>query len=371
MFYNLNDNDEMTCAWSIVSENSSWGVIGNWTNCGLPENDESNFFYLYNVADELIDAIAVEQEGLNSRLQALYDEAVARHQPEFSVFPDILAAFETELANALAELTIGKATEAQIAALQIAYDKYLMNLEGHIVLAEGTPYENDEIQAIGKVSYTRTLPNLEWNALYLPVEISVAELSDNYDVAYFNNMHAYDRNSDGTIDEMDMEIFLINEGTLHANHPYFIRAKNEAAKQLQLIVNNVVLHPSEETSLTCSSVYTDFTLTGNYTRYEAEDLSGCYAINTSGAWSPIATGSYLNPFRFYLRMTNRNGTPVKIDEAMKSIRIRIHGEGETTGIIDTTINNLQPAIIYDLKGHRVMAPQKNKVYIVSGKKVVF
>lgn len=80
MLYNLNEKGEMTCAWNIFSGNG--GVIGNWMNGGHPETDEGNFFYLYNVADELVDAIAedVKQFDINSRLQELYEEAVASYQ---------------------------------------------------------------------------------------------------------------------------------------------------------------------------------------------------------------------------------------------------------------------------------------------------
>ena len=301
---------------------------------------------------------------------ALFGATYAPEKSLNKIVPtEILTTFEDELAKAKEQLKVGKGTEDQITALQVAYDNYLATIVEHVELVEGTPYTNNATLAAKEVSYTRTLPNQKWNALYLPVEIPVSELSENYDLAYFNDMHAYDRNSDGVVDEMDMEIFLIKEGTLHANHPYFIRAKSEAAKQLQLVLNNVVLYPAEETSLTCSSVYTDFTLTGVYTRHMAEDLPGCYAITGSGIWAPIAAGSYLNPFRFYLKMTNRNGTPVKVDEALKSIRIRVHGEDGTTDINNMTINGQQPAVIYDLQGRRVSNPGKG-LYIVNGKKVM-
>lgn len=238
-----------------------------------------------------------------------------------------------------------------------------------IELVEGTPFENEEAREVAQVTYNRTLSNLEWNALYLPVEIPVAALSENYDLAYFNNMHAYDRNNDGTVDEMDMEVFLINEGTLHANYPYFIRAKSEDAKQLQLVLEDVVLHAAEETSLTCSSVFVDFALTGVYARNDAETLSGCYAINTSGAWSPIAAGSYLNPFRLYMTITSRNGSPVKVSQsAMSRINIRVQGEDNATGITETE-NTKVKTENFDLSGRRVERMQKG-IYIVNGKKVV-
>ena len=263
-----------------------------------------------------------------------------------------------------------------------------------IELVEGTPFENEEARKVAQVTYNRTLPNLKWNALYLPVEIPVSELRDNYDVAYFNNMHAYDRNNDGTVDEMDMEIFFITEGTLHANHPYFIRAKNNAAKQMNLVLTDVMLHSTEAancTSITTSSAYMNFELKGVYKRiyvsstnipvnpnpeapissdYDSdESIYGCYAITASGAWSPIAVGSYLNPFRLYLKMTDRDGTPVKMDQALQTIRIRVHGEDGTTDIEEHCINGQQSTTIYDLQGRRVVNPTKG-IYIVNGKKVM-
>ena len=225
---------------------------------------------------------------------------------------------------------------------------------------------------VGTLTYTRALPNNEWNAFFVPFEIPVSQLSNNYDVAYFNNMHAYDRDNDGTIDEMDMEVIFIKEGTLHANHPYFIRAKSDAAKAMTLNLNKVTLHNTaveNRTSITTSSAYLEFTLAGVYEQKAGAE--GVYAINTEGAWSPIADGYFLNPFRLYLQMTSRNGSPVKVDpQAAQAIRIRAKGEG-TTSIEDAEICNQNSEIIYDLMGRRVSEPQKGGIYIVNGMKVVF
>ena len=228
---------------------------------------------------------------------------------------------------------------------------------------------------VGTLTYQRTLPNQEWNALFLPFEIPVSELIDNYDVAYFNNMHAYDTDNSGTIDLMDMEIILIKEGTLHANHPYFVRAKSEGAKEMQLVLSDVTIVPTEANKLTCSSVYTRFDLSGTYNRIWGTDFPTMdgdmhYAISADGDWAPIATDSYLNPFRMYLTMTQLAGSPVKVDP-MPSIRIRLQGEGNTTGLVDIFNNTQQTEAIYDLSGRRVMAPQKGKIYIVGGKKVIY
>lgn len=88
MLYNLNENGEMTCAWNIFSGNG--GVIGNWMNGGHPENDEGNFFFLYGVAEELVDAIAeeVKQYDINSRLESLLEEANASYQLGIAYEPE-------------------------------------------------------------------------------------------------------------------------------------------------------------------------------------------------------------------------------------------------------------------------------------------
>ena len=222
---------------------------------------------------------------------------------------------------------------------------------------------------VGTLTYQRTLPNTEWNALYLPFEIPLSELEADYEVAYFNDMHSYDRNRDGEIDELEMEIILIDEGTLHANHPYFIRATSDDAKDLELVLNDVTICETVNTQLTCSSVYTKFDLNGSYAKKSAAELEGCYAISTEGVWAPLADGTALNPFRFYLEITQLAGSPVKVSShALKSIRIRLNGQGDTTDIqeVPTTTTD---AAVYDLSGRRVVNPGKG-VYIVNGKKVM-
>lgn len=222
---------------------------------------------------------------------------------------------------------------------------------------------------VGTLTYQRTLPNQEWNALYLPFEIPMSELETDYEVAYFNDMHSYDRNRDGEIDELEMEIILIDEGTLHANHPYFIRATSDDAKDLELVLNDVTICETENAQLTCSSVYTKFDLNGSYAKKSAAELEDCYAISTEGVWAPLADGTALNPFRFYLEITQLAGSPVKVSShALKSIRIRLNGQGDTTDIqeVPTTTTD---AAVYDLSGRRVVNPGKG-VYIVNGKKVM-
>lgn len=224
---------------------------------------------------------------------------------------------------------------------------------------------------LNTLRYTRTLPNLVWNALYLPVEIPVEILSMDYDVAYVNDVHSYDRDNNGTIDAMEMEVIKIIEGTLHASHPYLIRAKNEGARSMNLVLENINLSSTataEQTSIVCSSAYTKFEVKGIYTKHIAEELAGCYAISTTGAWQQVAEDSWLNPFRLYLQITALDGSPVKVEEdAMQAIGIRTRDE--TTGLECSELKTPDAELIHDLQGRCVTNPTKG-LYIVNGKKMI-
>ena len=97
-----------------------------------------------------------------------------------------------------------------------------------------------------------------------------------------------------------------------------------------------------------------------------------YAISTEGGWWR-AEG--LDPFRAYLSVIPRSGTPVNAP-AMRHISFRVVGDeenggnGETTDIENAEFTNQNSDVIYDLMGRRVLEPQKGGVYIVNGKKVV-
>ncbi len=225
------------------------------------------------------------------------------------------------------------------------------------------------------VEYTRILHNTEWNSIYLPFEVPVTEeLLDEYEFAYVNDMHSADTDDNGEIDEIEMEIVKIKTGTLHANHPYFIRAKSRTVTEVYLFYEKTTLHATEETTLNCSSIYMDYAIVGSYKRIKGTEFASMpadryYAISIEGGWWQIPEDSSLYPFRVYLSMTARDGSPVKVsDKAMRSIRIREKGEG-TTGIEEITDNRVESTEIYDLQGRKVEVPNKG-LYIINGKKVL-
>ena len=240
-----------------------------------------------------------------------------------------------------------------------------------LTLTDGEEFENNTEQTFSTLTYTRTLPNMLWNPLYVPFKIPYEVLEENYEVAYINAMHSYDNDDNGEIDEMVMEIVKIKAGTLKPNHPYLIKAKNEEAKEMSIVQENATLYPAEITTLVCSSVYTKFEITGTYQEMTSEDLNGSLVISTDGAWTLLSSTSILKPFRFYLTISNLEGSPVEIaEEAMSSVRIRVMGESDNATGIDET-ENTENSVVFDLYGRRVSTPAKGGVYIINGKKVIF
>ena len=234
-------------------------------------------------------------------------------------------------------------------------------------LTDGEEYNEASDMTVETLTYTRTLPNLHWNALYVPFELPYDVIADRYDVAYINDVNGYDTDGNGTIDDLAMEIITIKGGTLKANYPYLIKAKTEADKAMNITVEDATLYAAEENAVDCSSVYQNYVVKGTYTKKTAEELAGKLAISTSGAWQPLAEGTALNPFRLYLSIENRDNSPLKVEPAALS-RMRIVERGETTGIEEVVSSQQREDIIFDLSGRRVKQPVKGGVYIVNGKK---
>lgn len=251
-----------------------------------------------------------------------------------------------------------------------------------IVDGNYTEFEVEKDEIIRTLTYTRTLNNT-WNALYVPFQIELTEeFLANYDVAYVNDVRSYDRNDDGEIDDWEMEIIKIKKQVnLKAHHPYVIRPKNEEAMNLNITQHNVMLYSTAAENLksvTCSSAYKEYGVRGVYNKTVSADLDGgnyVYAINKQGEWQKMELTTSLVPFRLYLTMANRDGSPIAVSDFAQSMRMRLVGEeGEdgTTLIYDMEMDEEQEAdYIYDLQGRRVLKPVKGNLYIINHKKVVF
>ena len=233
--------------------------------------------------------------------------------------------------------------------------------------ANSVDYTFTEEKYVGTLIYKRTLIEGIWNPLYLPFEIDVEELVENYDIAYYNQMHSYDSDNNGSFDSYEMEVARITSGTLRANYPYFIRPKSAENCNLEYVANDVTLQPALEKKIITSSVANIFTLSGTHKAMGKSELAGYYAISVDGDWSATAS---LKAHRLYLKIEENDNSPFATSAA-KSIRIVVRGEGDgTTGVEDVTTENEVVEAIYDINGRRVLDTEKGGLYIINGKKVL-
>ena len=238
-----------------------------------------------------------------------------------------------------------------------------------VELIDGQTFDNKDDRQVGEIIYTRNFTNTTWQSLYVPFEIPVTEeLLEDFEIADLNDIRQYDRDDDGVKDETVVEAFKVKSGTtLAANYPYLICAKEAGEKTIT--VRDATLFAAEGGSIDCSSIREKFTFTGTYSRKASNELAGCYALS-GGIWQPLAADATLGAFRVYLKIESRNGNV----SSARAIRIHVVGEGGTTDIdeLESSANDQQSTVIYDLQGRRIMDADNLKgVYIVNGKKVVF
>ena len=240
-----------------------------------------------------------------------------------------------------------------------------------IVDGEYTEFSIETPIEVGTLTYKRTFGHQNWTALYVPFAIELTdEFLSNYEVAYLNDVHSYDDDEDGALDDrFSTEVIKIKRGTLKANYPYFIRPITSEAQSMELILENVTLERTEATKVSCSSVFMRFDVVGTYNKISKDKLTTC-RVMSGGSWKISSTD--LNPFRFYLMFTSIDGSPVVIAEDAE-IRIRIAGEeDQVTGIFTPYVSeSFVKEGIFDLMGRPVATPEKGKIYIIDGKKVLY
>ncbi len=236
-------------------------------------------------------------------------------------------------------------------------------------------YTQAEDKIIGTLTYNRTLIEGIWNPLYLPFSVSLKNLADNYEVAYYNTMHSYDNDNNGTFETFEMEVLKLtanelNDVMLRANYPYFIRPKNADACALQIVETDATLFAAAEKVITTTSVSHTFQLKSTHKALDEAALTGCYAISVDGDWALTAG---LKPHRLYLTISANDDSPYATTAA-KTIRIVARGdegfEG-TTGVDIVETDTAADGTIYDLSGRPVEEPVKGGMYIINGKKVIY
>ena len=242
------------------------------------------------------------------------------------------------------------------------------NDEGYYEIEDGayTSFEVLEDVANVNVKYTRTYAAGVWAAWLVPFNITV-DGSENYNLYQIQSVE-YDTDTD--LDAWEIGIYKQTSGTLKANLPYVVKTSD--AGTYTITAEGVTLKRTTEDGdikkvVPISSAYI-FTFIGTYNRlYVSEDFKDWFALGaTSGNLSKqtdSSTGNYINPFRWYLEVTDNPDNPyaaevkrVIFTEKSDATDIKQLSGDETTGVI------------YDLSGRRVNNPTKG-IYIMGGKKM--
>ena len=243
------------------------------------------------------------------------------------------------------------------------------------ILDSKETYEVARAFTADQLTYTRTFNSTNWQAWYMPFAMSYEDWKDAFDVARLNDVHQYDDNEDGVADRTELEIMFVKSGSIAANTPYLIRAKETGTKYISL--QNVVMQPTEEKQFDVTSWSNRYVFGGTYTQIPGSTMvsEGYYALSGGALQQAQNASASLGAFRWYLQVLDRSA---QVAAAPKVISVRVVGEEEpTTGIRPLQpMEQQEPADVYDLNGRLVRKAARSLdnlpqgVYIVNGKKYI-
>jgi len=224
-------------------------------------------------------------------------------------------------------------------------------------LVDGADYNDSWINAT-TFTYKRTFSNTNWQALYVPFQMSYSDWNADFDVATIQNFHEY-TDENGVVQNTVLEVRYVKSGKLKANHPYLIRPKTAGEKTITL--SNVALANPKSNSIVCQSVERKYTFTGTYN--SMQDLyTNDYLFMTGGSlMKAMDDDTTLKAQRWYLAIENLDAQVESGSSpaGAKAINISVIGEDDATGIeeikvISTSVSGTSAtaAGIYDLQGRR-------------------
>lgn len=227
------------------------------------------------------------------------------------------------------------------------------------------------------LNYTRDyLDADQWQAVYVPFETQATDWTGNgITMASINNFHEYEK-EDGSGYETVLEVKKATSGEFEANTPYLLRTNDSGSKTIT--INNAKLHKAESKTYYCMSMTRKYDFTGIYTPQSGLGQDGVsvavYALNKKGCIAPLNPSTEVGAQRWYLTVSNRNGSNMSQASKSRSINIDEVGAGATTAIegIQVITNNEADKTslngIYDLQGRKLSKEPTQGIYIKNGKK---
>lgn len=226
-------------------------------------------------------------------------------------------------------------------------------------------YSNEEDIHKCNICYIRTFTDTQWQSLYVPFDIPVSLIDEDFDIAVINNFHQYDDDKDGVFDRTELEIRKSSSSdVLQANYPYLIRAKEAGTKTISLLSST--LYATDLYSIDCSSVELKYTFTGTYDRISDLCSTEFYFLENGYLNKAYSTSTTLDPFRWYMTITPRanqyKDSPIIINS--KVITIRLIGEDNTDiKEVHESIEGITTSTSYSIHGYQAK-PTGTGIYII-------
>ena len=243
-------------------------------------------------------------------------------------------------------------------------------------LADATAYNSEAEFTVTSLAYKRKFYDDKWMAVYVPFAIDCSKLDADYEMATINNFHEYEQ-EDGTYNVV-LEVKRVTKGgTIPALTPCLMRIKTapEAEVEKTLTFENAAFSAAADKSIDCSSVTRYYQFFGTLNGKTGLNAATDFVLN-EGKLYKTSKSTVLLPQRWYLSATDRTSTPVEPAAMLRSISIKVIGDGEATGIEDIHVNTELGADasgstgIYDLQGRKINSEPTKGMYIKNGKKYI-
>ena len=243
-------------------------------------------------------------------------------------------------------------------------------------LNDATVYNSKAEFTVKELTYNRTFKHDGWQAVYVPFELKCDQIPADYEVATINNFHEFEQ-KDGSFNTV-LEVKPVkNSITIPALTPCLIRLKQapETAEAKTLQFTNVSFAAAADKKIDCASVTRYYQFLGTLNAKTGFDTTSDFVINEGELWK-TGSDTKLNPQRWYLNASNREGSLLNPSVQLSRIAIHVIGGDETTGIdgiyvkTDTEDVSSSRQGIYDLQGRKLSEEPTSGIYIKDGKKYV-
>ena len=243
-------------------------------------------------------------------------------------------------------------------------------------LNDATVYNSKAEFTVKNLTYNRTFKHDGWQAVYVPFELKCDLIPADYEVATINNFHEFEQ-KDGSFNTV-LEVKPVkNSITIPALTPCLIRLKQapETAEAKTLQFTNVSFAAAADKKIDCASVTRYYQFLGTLNAKTGFDTTSDFVINEGELWK-AGSDTELNPQRWYLNASNREGSLLNPSVQLSRIAIHVIGGDETTDIdgiyvkTDTEDVSSSRQGIYDLQGRKLSVEPTSGIYIKDGKKYV-